>query len=190
MTEESPPTNPFMKPQCWIGWNKEIISNPSITLILTKKTSVAGLHFHIYINESMGAYTISQMTISAEDVVKGKACVSERFYNISAQGKDLKLSFKDIVAQKLTISFKYGGDWILIRSLKVLLEGLLKIALSLSIECRKKCFKRTPLVATSVACQTQLHQSFHIYHLGEVKDGLPIEDFNATCKLKFKEPGL
>ena len=136
LTEESHRTNPFIKPQCWIGWNKEIISNPSVTLLLSKKTFVAGLHFHIYINESMGAYTISEMTISAEDVVKGKACVSESYYNISAQGKDLKLSFQDINAQKLTIDFKYGGNWILIRSLKVLLEGLLKNVLSLSIGSR------------------------------------------------------
>ena len=86
----------------------------------------------------MGAYTTSEITLSAEDVVKGKACVSESYYNISAQGKDLKLSFKDIYAQKLTLDFKYGGDWILIRSLKVLLEGLLKIVLSSSIACKKK----------------------------------------------------
>ena len=51
-------------------------------------------------------------------------------------------------------------------------------------------FKTTPPVVTSVAWQTRLHQSFHIYDLGEVKDGLPIEDFNETCKLTFKEPGL
>ena len=121
MLEEAVATDPFSKPKCWIGWNKEKAPNPQITVLLTKKAIVHGLYFHTYVNESMGAYTINEMTISAEDVVRGKVCAPESYYHISPQGKDFKLSFNNIYAQKLTINLKYAGDWILIRRMKVLL---------------------------------------------------------------------
>ena len=125
MLEETVATDPFTNSKCWIGWNKEKVPNPQIALSLTKKAVVHGLYFHTYINESMGAYTINEITISAEDVVRGKVCAPESFYHISPQGKDFKLSFNNIYAQKLTINLKYAGDWILIRRIKVLL-GLYK----------------------------------------------------------------
>ena len=121
MLEEAVPTDPFTKPKCWIGWNKEKAPNPQIGLLLSKKAVVHGLYFHTYVNESMGAYTINEITISAEDVVRGKVCAPESYYHISPQGKDFKLSFNNIYAQKLTINLKYAGAWILIRRMKVLL---------------------------------------------------------------------
>ena len=121
LLEETVATDPFTNSRCWIGWNKEKVPNPQIALSLTKKAVVHGLYFHTYISESMGAYTINEITISAEDVVRGKVCAPESFYHISPQGKDFKLSFNNIYAQKLTINLKYAGDWILIRRIKVLL---------------------------------------------------------------------
>ena len=129
MLEETVLTDPFTIPTCWIGWNKEKAPNPQIALILTKKAIVHGLYFYTYVNESMGAYTIKEITISAEDTVKGKVCAPESYYHIPPQGKDFKLSFKNIYAQKLTINLKYAGDWILIRRMKVLL-GLYNVFLS------------------------------------------------------------
>ena len=124
LTENSLPTNPFIEPECWIGWNKENVSHPSVSLILSRKTVVKGLYFYIYINESMGAFTFSNMTISAEDIFKGKVCGPWNHYNISAQGKGFNLRFENIYAQKLTINLNYAGNWILIRRIKVLQKGL------------------------------------------------------------------
>ena len=121
MLEENVATDPFTNSKCWIGWNKEKVPNPQIALLLRKKAVVHGLYFHTYVNESMGAYTINEITISAEDIVRGKVCAPESYYHISPQGKDFKLSFNNIYAQKLTINLKYAGDWILIRRIKVLL---------------------------------------------------------------------
>ena len=121
LLEESNTTDPFIKPKCWIGWNKQKTPYPRIALLLTKETVVHGLYFHIYVNESMGAYTINDITISAEDKVRGKVCAPESYYYTPPQGKDFKLMFNNISAQKLTIHLKYTGDWILIRRIKVLL---------------------------------------------------------------------
>ena len=123
LTENLLPTNPFIEPECWIGWNKENVSNPAISLLLTRKTVIKGLYFYIYVNESMGAFTFSNMTISAEDIFKGKVCAPRNYYNISAQGKGFNLKFENIYAQKLTINFNYAGNWILIRRIKVLQKG-------------------------------------------------------------------
>ena len=96
MLEETVLTDPFTIPTCWIGWNKGKTPNPQIALLLTKKAIVHGLYFHTYVNESMRAYTINEITISGEDTVKGKVCAPESYYHIPPQGKDFKLSFKNI----------------------------------------------------------------------------------------------
>ena len=72
----------------------------------------------------MGAFTFSNMTISAEDILKGKVCAPWNYYNISAQGKGFNLKFENIYTQKLAINLNYAGDWILIRRMKVLQKGL------------------------------------------------------------------
>ena len=127
LLEESNITDPFTKPKCWIGWNKQKTPYPFIALLLTKKTVVHGLYFHIYINESMGAFTSNEITISAEGKFRGKVCAPESYHHIPPQGKDFKLMFNNIYAQKLIIHLKYAGDWILIRRIKILL-GLYNVA--------------------------------------------------------------
>ena len=82
LLEESNITDPFTKPKCWIGWNKQKTPYPFIALLLTKKTVVHGLYFHIYINESMGAFTSNEITISAEGNLEEK-CVHQRAITIS-----------------------------------------------------------------------------------------------------------
>ena len=134
-----------MKPKCWIGWNKQKTPYPLIALLLTKETVVYGLYFHIYINESMGAYTRNEITISADDKVRGKVCAPESYYHIPPQGKDFELTFNNISAKKLTIHLKYAGDWILIRRIKVLL-GLHNFCLS----CLSN--KYTPKFKSSSLC--------------------------------------
>ena len=145
LLEESNITDPFMKPKCWIGWNKQKTPYPLIALLLTKETVVYGLYFHIYINESMGAYTSNEITISADDKVRGKVCAPESYYHIPPQGKDFELTFNNISAKKLTIYLKYAGDWILIRRIKVLL-GLHNFCLS----CLSN--KYTPKFKSSSLC--------------------------------------
>ena len=134
-----------MKPKCWIGWNKQKTPYPLIALLLTKETVVYGLYFHIYINESMGAYTSNEITISADDKVRGKVCAPESYYHIPPQGKDFELTFNNLSAKKLTIHLKYAGDWILIRLIKVLL-GLHNFCLS----CLSN--KYTPKFKSSSLC--------------------------------------
>lgn len=124
LLDKSVPTNPFIKPKCWIGWNKKKVSNPSITLSLTKNVTVTGLYLHMYLNKSMGASTFSQIAISTEGVVRGIVCAPKSYYHLTQQGKSFKLSFQDIYTEKLTIHFKYGGDWILIRGIEALLLGM------------------------------------------------------------------
>ena len=124
LLDKSVPTNPFIEPKCWIGWNKKKVSNPSITISLTKNVTVTGLYLHMYLDKTMGASTFSQIAISTEDVVRGIVCAPEGYYHLTRQVKGFKLSFKNIYAQKLTIHFKYGGDWILIRRIEVRLLGM------------------------------------------------------------------
>ena len=124
LLDKSVPTNPFIEPECWIGWNKKKVLHPSITLSLTKNVTVNGMYFHMYLNKSMGASTFSKIDILTEDVLRGTVCAPKSYDHLMPQGKRFKLSFKDIYAQKLTIRFKYGGDWILIRNIEVLQLGM------------------------------------------------------------------
>ena len=126
LVEESINTNPFIKPICWIGWNKQKTPYPFIVHLLTKETVIHRLYFHIYVNESMEAYTSNEIAISAEDKVRGKVCAPDSYYHIPPQGKDFELMFNNIYAQKLTINLKYPGDWILIRRIKVLLKSFIR----------------------------------------------------------------
>ena len=77
----------------------------------------------MYVNESTEPILLTRQPYQLRTQSEEK----ESYYYIPSQGKDFELMFNNIYAQKVTINLKYAGDWILIRSMKIIQQGLNKI---------------------------------------------------------------
>ena len=126
-------TNPLeASGSCWVGWKKENVSKPSITIELTRQAPLTSLILRTFIDENMGASAIKRFHIRTKlffglgtlpdyiDYEKqwlysGYVCAPKKYYHISPQVVDFEFDLEGIKAQFITINMEYSGDIIFVR---------------------------------------------------------------------------
>ena len=95
---------------------------------MTNEAEITGIVLRTYVNENIGASAARMLTIENSITIGlwetfGYVCAPVRAYHIAPQVYDFHIDLtrngKGIVAQYITVKFKFSGEWILIRQVSI-----------------------------------------------------------------------
>lgn len=120
-------SNPFTS-KCWIGWTKKRHPNPFILIALDRVSRIESITLLTYVNQSMGAGPIKNITVKASKRLRrlqlvGHVCTPRSAYLKEPKHFEFHIGLKNLTAKFIKLDLQYSLNWILIRYLVVKKTG-------------------------------------------------------------------